>query len=151
MSSIEMGMERETLASSSMAMALATSTEADELRPAAKGTLPVRWRSKAGGSNAALLQLTEDADGVVGPEAAGGRAVVAIDGEGFGEEFAGEAVEIVSSWGDGDVRGEGNGHGENEAAGVVGVFTEKIDASGGDALNGLAGWELRGMGRAVAD
>ena len=39
--------------------------------------------------------------------------------------------------------GEGNGHGEDEATGVVGVLAEEIDAGGRDAVEGLAG---RGRG-----
>ena len=96
------------------------------------------------GFDAALLQLTEHADGIVGPEAAGGGAVVAVEGEGVGKELAGEAVTTIGAGGDGGVGGEGDGHGEDEAAGVVGVLAEQVDAGGRDALDG----PVRGVGSA---
>ncbi len=59
----------------------------------AEGDVAGEMQVEGGRLDAALLQLTEDADGIVGPDAAGGGAVVAIEGEGFGEELAGEAVD----------------------------------------------------------
>ncbi len=101
--------------------------------------------------DAAQLQLAEDADRVVRPETAGGGAVVAVDGEGLGEEFAGEDVGVVSAGSNGDVRGEGDGHGEDESAGIVGVLAEEVDASGRDAVYRFAGRVVRGLGAVIAD
>src|ERR1700757_4652281 len=106
---------------------------------------------EGGRLDAAELQLTEDGDGGVGPDAARGGAVLAIEGEGFGEEFAGKAVEIVGAGGDGGVGFEGDGHGENEAAGVVGMLAEEVNASGGHALDGLGGGGCSGLRRGVAE
>jgi hypothetical protein len=85
------------------------------------------------------LELAKDADGVVGPEAAGRRAVFTVEGDGVGEEVAGEAVEVVGTRGDGGVGGEGDRHGEDESASVVGMLPQEIDAGRSDAVEGLAG------------
>lgn len=88
-----------------------------------------------GHDDAATAHLFEDTQGVGGEGAAergvwgDGRAGlgVGVDG-GVG---GGDADEVVGAW-----SGEGDGvavdsHGEDEAAGVVGVFADEVDASGG--------------------
>jgi len=84
--------------------------------------------------DAELLELAKDADGVVGPETAGGGAIFARERDGVGEELAGKAIEVVGARGDGGVGFEGDCHGQDEATGVIGMLTEQIDSCGGDAM-----------------
>ncbi len=83
------------------------------------------------------LEFAENTDGVVGPLAGAGGAVIWMEGEGLGEGVGEEGVGVVGGGCDGGRGGEGDGHGEDEAAGVVGVFAKEVDAGGGDAGDGV--------------
>ena len=92
-----------------------------------------------------LAKRPEDAGGVVGPLfGAGGEQLVdgavnaLVEVDGVGEEAA------VGARRDGDEGGEVDGGGHDEAAGVVGVLADEVDAAG-CAVEGGGG----GVGRGV--
>jgi hypothetical protein len=93
-------MEREAPVKASRAMRGGDLHRGGGAEACAEGNVAGEVEIEGGRLDAALLELAEDADGVVGPEASREGAVVTIEGEGFGEEIAGKAVEICRSGGE---------------------------------------------------
>jgi len=96
----------------------------------AEGNIAAKIEGEGRWFDAEQLELAEDADGVVGPVACGFGAVVEGGVADLGEEIAVEAVTGTGVGGDRCNGEEGDRHGEDETAGVVGVLADEVDAGG---------------------
>ncbi len=120
------------------ASADATSTAADELRPAPIGDFAVYKQIRALKFVAALAKHVGNAEHVVAPRSgAGARQVVEIEFKIAGELFRVNDEFSVVAHGDCNIGREGNGGGHDESVVVVGVFANQVDAAGGAEDSGV--------------